>query len=257
MDLLLIKFAPELNFPYNRRIIDLLRSHDVEHTYDIEVFMIFIPTESFVTKIIVNNDIDTFMAIGDIVQKLYDTFPDCDYYKYLARLIMSFGNLEMIESLFTKINLSILSSYHFVIVGYRFDDNVEIVASIFNKLKDGGYQSLYSRIAYNAVTANNINIFKYVYEYTLIDGKPQIESFNLIKRCIIWENPSNQFLEFFLSKSVLSESDILNGIKLVNNKDKIDVVLSYVDSGRLKLSDKTIRSLNEAIDKKISNRTIP
>jgi hypothetical protein len=157
------------------------------------------------------------------------------------KLIFSFGNLEIIEFLKSRIDLSELPRDNLHYLGYRMDDNVEIVDAVLSKLNEN-VTVKYQQIASSCLVMNNINIFKYIYDIS------QKNSHHLIISNLNWHESNTEFLEFFLSKSLLSEKDIVDKVKDLN-KDKINIILSYVDSGCLKLSSKTVELLSDSIDK--------
>jgi hypothetical protein len=248
MDSVLKHFNYDTIFEYDQRIIDLLCLYGVEHTIDADGPIICCRNKSLLVNIFLSNNVEFFSELSDIVKdggyrRFYGSHSY--YYEIFSTAIFCFGNVEMVEYLSNKIDLLILPKYCFEYLAYRLDDNVEIVDTVSKKVTGN---IPYARIACSAAYANNINIFKYIYDFTLIDGYPQIKFFNAIKNVLIWKKSSIEFLEFFLIKSLLSEKDIINGVKIVKAKNKIDLVLSYVDSGRLKLSSKTVDLLNKSID---------
>jgi hypothetical protein len=252
MDSVLQKFVSKLILPYDKRIVDLLDSQQIEYLINNpqDTYTICCQTKDFVTNILLNGNIDVFSKLIDpIAEKAHvHTVNEDHYFRLFWRLIFCFGNLEMIEFFHGKYNLLKVPYDHFEYVAYRLDDNAEIVEAVLSKIR--GYTfPLFDNLASEAIYSNNIKIFKYIYDYTLVDGESHIRFLYSIKRCFIWTSPCIEFLEFFLSKSLLSEDDIINVIDYDNILDKVEVVLSYVESGHLKLSSKTVGLLNEAINK--------
>jgi hypothetical protein len=247
MDSLLKKFSGEIIFRYDKRIVDLFCLHNIEYTVRVSFDgnAIFCQTKSLVMAIFLNGNVEVFSELSNVVREMgyiYFNKSEHSYYEYLSPLIFCFGNLEMIKFLQSKINLSRISPHSLKYLAYRFDDNVEIVDTVLKNL-DNDHNFLYTDMAFNSMCVNNINIFKYVY------NNSQMESFCSENNRLIWSNSNIEFLEFFLSKSAMSEKDIIDGIKIADNVDKLHLVLSYVESGRLSLKCKTIKWLNEAMVK--------
>jgi hypothetical protein len=250
MDNILEQFNKDILFGYDKRIIDLFCLHDIPYVisdpgYDI---IIYGETKSIVMKIFLNNEIEILSELSDIIRETgYCHYNDrSSYYEYMSIFIFSFGNMEMIEFLQSKINLSKIPDYKLQYLAYRFDDNAEIIDIVLSKL-DEGKNIPYAEMANIAMDVNNINIFKYIYNNKLINTDPQLTSLLGTNKSFIWRECSVELFDFFLSKSILSEKDIIDGIKIVDNEHKLEIVLSYVESGYLKLSNDTIELLNEKL----------
>jgi hypothetical protein len=241
MDIVLEKFCNITYFEYDDRIINFLKVHNIKY-YIGDDGDIYFGNKSFIMNVFLHGDIEVFVELSDIVKEQnYLRFDsEFGYYEYFSELIFPFGNLEMIKFLQSRTDLSKLPMSCFEMLGYRLDDNVEIVDAVLSKLKISN--NTYLKIVSNAVEVNNINIFQYVYNMIHVDSS------ELIKNNVIRNELNIEFLEFFLSKSLLSEKDIVDGI-IIDEKDKIYLILSYVESGRLKLSNQTIRLLDEALNK--------
>jgi hypothetical protein len=196
-----------------------------------------------------NNNIEVFSKLGDIVIENGNIYFGEGYYLYFSRYVFSFGNLEMVEFIMDKINLSTASLDYVKYLAYRIDDNVEVVDAVLTELIADKKYRPYSEMAYYAMNANNVNIFKYIYNNILVYQDPELKSFSHTKDCFIWSTFHTEFLEFFLSKSLLSVENIVRGIKIANTKDKLDIVLSYVESGRLKLNCWGLKLLEDSIKK--------
>jgi hypothetical protein len=250
MDSLLDRFILEIKFEHDERILDLFRLHGIE--YQVNNNIIYCKTKSLTLIVFVDNNIDIFSKLGDLVCEKGENslYFSSGYYVYFSIFVFSLGNLEMIEFLYSKINFHYIPRDHFNYLGYRLDDSIEIVDRVINKLTDKNYLP-FSDIAHAAMYANNINIFKYIYDNVFINTDTQLNISPYTKENTLWSTHCVEFLEFFLSKSLLSDKDIRYGIKIVNTRDKRTIVLSYVESGRLKLSCETIQLLNELVNKKL------
>jgi hypothetical protein len=247
MDSVLAKFGYTVTFDNNNSIINFFNLHNIK--YEKSDGMVCCHIKSLIPTIFMNDNIEIFVELCDIVEETnYRYFSGkTGYYYFLSDVILCFGNKQMIDFLQSRIDLCIIPTDNLKYLGYRLDDNVEIVHIVLNKFKNNQLVS-YSVIASNAISSDNINIFKYLYN-SLINTDPLIEYCQGKTYDLIWTKSNIQFLEFFLSKSLLSEKYIIHGANIVNDNDKINLVLSYVDSGRLKLSDKTIKLLNRSVNK--------
>jgi hypothetical protein len=232
-------------FGYDERIINLLELHKIKYHID-DDGDICVENKSFVLNVFLDNNMEVFMELSNIVKEqnylCFDS-SESSYCYYFLKLILPFGNLEIVEFFLSMINFEKFSAYCFEMLGYRFDDNVEIVDAVLSKLSIGISDIIYLKIVSNAVKVNNINIFKYILnrkQQPLLDSK---------EKYLVWEENNIEFLDYLLSRNALSEIDIINGVKIIHSKDKIELVLSYVESGRLILREDTIRLLKEYINK--------
>jgi hypothetical protein len=140
-----------------------------------------------------DNNIEVFVKLSDIVKdKHYIHFhgSESEYYKYFLTFIFSFGNLEMMQFVQSKIDLSKLSSKHFEYLAFRLDDNVEIVDAVLGKSRKD-VNVPYTKIASLAMEMNNINIYKYIHNFT------QKTPFRLQERKLTWTKCNIEFLDFF------------------------------------------------------------
>jgi hypothetical protein len=246
MDYSLKRFVSRIRFSYDKRIIDLFLKYGIEHTLSDDIYC---PTKEFVVNVFISGNIEVFSELGNIIIDNRDYCFGQGYYYFFSSVVFCYGNLEMIDFFKHKINLSNVLSDHFRYLAYRIDDNVEAVDAVLNGLIIGEKSIPYFDMALITMDTNNINIFKYLYQNVLIHKDPELRYFDVTKKTFLWSTYDVNFLDFFISKSLLSEDDIVDGISIVNTKNKLDVVLSYVESGRLKLSDKTVELLNESINK--------
>jgi hypothetical protein len=242
MDVSLKNFSSKTHFGYDSRIINIFNAQGIQYTRRDDT--ITFDNKSFVKNVFLNNNTKVFVELENIVGEngyLYFDNP-AHYYRYFTALIFSFGNLEMIEFLQNRFDLNNLLGSYFGYLAYRFDDNAEIVHAVLSKLNKD-FILPYKEIAFKAAEEDNINIFKYIYNQS-----PTI-SFSSKKKSFVWSKFNIEFLDFFLSESLFSEKDIAKGVKVVDTNDKIKLVLSYVESGRLKLRDGTIGLLNYLLNK--------
>jgi hypothetical protein len=247
----------ELYFHKDNEIINLFDSLGIG--YNLSGNTIACRTKIFVIKIMLENNIKALSRLGDIVKKsgyihFYSCKNDLDpFYLCMASYIFGFGTIEMINFLQSQLDIRKLNMRRkcFNFLMSRYDDNIEIVYAILSKLIGtiDNELSVLSNFAYKAASVNNINIFKYLCDGIIITMDPKMINFKLMKKALIWTTYDIDFLEYFLSKLVLLEKDIMGGINIVDSKDKLEVVLSYVDSGRLRLSNETVKLLNQLMDK--------
>jgi hypothetical protein len=218
----------ETFFKYDDRIINLLERHEIKYRID---RFIHVNNKSFAVNVFLNGNNEAFVELSDIAKSqnyIYFSNSKSQYYKFLKR----------------NTDLSQLQNDHWQYLMYRLDDNVEIVDAVLSKLDKMPY-SFYHALVNYAINFDNINIFKYICTSYSI----QISSFYSLKERVLRSECNIQFLDYLLSNNALSEIDIINGVKIIHSKDKIELALSYVDSGCLKLSEDTIRLLNEYINK--------
>jgi hypothetical protein len=243
----------ELYFHKDNEIINLFDSLGIG--YNLSGNTIACRTKIFVIKIMLENNIKALSRLGDIVKKsgyihFYSCKNDLDpFYLCMASYIFGFGTIEMINFLQSQLDIRKLNMRRkcFNFLMSRYDDNIEIVYAILSKLIGtiDNELSVLSNFAYKAASVNNM----------IIKMDPKMIIFEQMKRELIWTTYNIEFLEYFLLKLVLLEDDILNSIRSVdflhdiNTSEKIKMVLSYVESGRLELTSKTIEMLNNVINK--------
>jgi hypothetical protein len=247
MDFALAKFGYTVMFDNNQRIINLFNIHNIE--YEMTNNKVSCKIKSLISNIFMNDNVEVFVELSNIIEETdYRYFRGkIGYYHFFTNVILCFGNKQMIDFLQSRIDLCSVPTNDLKYLGYRLDDNVEIVHVVLDQFKNNQYVP-HTKMLAKAISSDNINIFKYVYN-SVINTDPLIEHCLMTKYNLIWTKSNIQFLEFFLSKSLLSEKDIIRGALIVTNNEKIELVLSYVDSGHLKLSDETVKLLNEFIDK--------